>query len=84
MLERKHGLDDGAEFRALGGISSGEVFIAGEHAVGETVVFIERGEHGVDAFAIGGLAGDEPPDGPALIAWPLFTPCVESARSPRP
>ena len=63
LLEREHGLDDGAELGALRGAAAGEVLVAGEHAVGLAVVAIELPELMEDGAAIGLGAGDERPDG---------------------
>ena len=47
-------------------VEAGEVLVAGEHAVGEAVVFVERGKHLGDAAAVGFAAGDDGPDGRGL------------------
>ena len=53
LFEREHGFDDGAELGALRGVAAGEVLVAGKHAVGETVILVEGGEHLVDGRAVG-------------------------------
>ncbi len=65
-LQRKHIFDDGAELGALGGIGSGEMLVAGEHAVGQAVIFVQLGNHFEDGGAVGGGAGDQRPDGAGL------------------
>ena len=66
LLEREHGLDDGAELGAVRGVAAGEVLVAGEHAVGQAVTAVELGEHFEHGVAIGLRAGDERPDGAGL------------------
>src|SRR5437016_4840339 len=52
LLEREHEFDDSAQLRTLRWIEAGEVFIAGEHSVGQAVVAVELLDHASGACAV--------------------------------
>ena len=78
-------LDDCAEFGTLRGVRAGEMLIAGEHPVGKTMISVQAprafAEHGPRSVS---EPGKQTKPAPVLMACPLLTPCVASAKVLQP